>query len=323
MNVNDFQEQRECIYKDEQYAVRDNGAIYRYAREGKRFRKDDETWTFGKANPQNQYLLLGTERIHRIIALAFHGEPPSEQHVVDHIDTNRQNNRPENLRWLTKLENALNNPITRKRIIYCCGSIEEFLENPHLLSSKDSYNDISWMRTVSIEEAKISKERLMAWAESDKTPSGGRLGEWIYDTSNNIETNENTPEYIPSETKGAVQLNWKIPATFPYCPNIEEDEPIIAYCKNLQIDSIFCYNKLSTSILKKFILVESNTIYIITKSKDKEAIKQWFLLKVTFENELFIHHNLGSFFTEQGVEKRYTIVQGLEWLGEDSIDDYA
>ncbi len=43
MNVNDFQEQRECIYKDEQYAVRDNGAIYRYAREGKRLRKDDET----------------------------------------------------------------------------------------------------------------------------------------------------------------------------------------------------------------------------------------------------------------------------------------
>lgn len=48
------------------------------------------------------------------IATAFHGEPPSPQYVVDHIDTNCRNNRPENLRWLTRLENALMNPITRK-----------------------------------------------------------------------------------------------------------------------------------------------------------------------------------------------------------------
>ncbi|WP_294143305.1 HNH endonuclease signature motif containing protein [uncultured Sanguibacteroides sp.] len=33
-------------------------------------------------------------------------------YVVDHIDTNRQNNRIENLRWLTKLENVLLNPIS-------------------------------------------------------------------------------------------------------------------------------------------------------------------------------------------------------------------
>ena len=37
---------------------------------------------------------------------------------IDHIDTNRCNNRKENLRWFTKLENALNNEITRNKIIY-------------------------------------------------------------------------------------------------------------------------------------------------------------------------------------------------------------
>jgi len=32
---------------------------------------------------------------------AFHGAPPTNDHFVDHIDTNKQNNRPANLRWVT------------------------------------------------------------------------------------------------------------------------------------------------------------------------------------------------------------------------------
>ena len=67
------------------------------------------------------------------MAYAFLGEPPTNQHVVDHIDTNRQNNRPENLRWLTRLENALLNPITRAKIENICGSIEAFINDPTIL----------------------------------------------------------------------------------------------------------------------------------------------------------------------------------------------
>ena len=40
---------------------------------------------------------IGTEVVHRIVATAFHGEQPSVKHIVDHIDTNRRNNRVENL----------------------------------------------------------------------------------------------------------------------------------------------------------------------------------------------------------------------------------
>lgn len=116
--LNDYREVKECTYKGEQYSVRDNGAVLRHAREGKRIRKDDDTWTFGKPNENTGYMEIGSERVHRIVAFAFLGEPPTPQHIVDHIDTNRRNNRPQNLRWLTKLENALNNPITRKKIEY-------------------------------------------------------------------------------------------------------------------------------------------------------------------------------------------------------------
>ena len=73
---------------------------------------------------------ISAHKVHRIIATAFHGEPPTKGHVVDHIDTNRRNNRPQNLRWVTRLENILLNPISAKRVEYLYGSIEEFLADP-------------------------------------------------------------------------------------------------------------------------------------------------------------------------------------------------
>lgn len=96
--LNEFDEFKECFYKDEQYSVRDNGAVMRHRRRGMRKRKLDNVWSFGTPNHFTGYLDFCGERVHRIVATAFHGAAPSDQHVVDHIDTNRQNNRPENLR---------------------------------------------------------------------------------------------------------------------------------------------------------------------------------------------------------------------------------
>lgn len=39
------------------------------------------------------------------------------------------------------------------------------------------------MRTVTDAEAQVSKKRLLEWAESDKEPSGGSLGAWVFDPS--------------------------------------------------------------------------------------------------------------------------------------------
>ncbi len=50
VNVNHFEKECECIYKDECYSVRDNGTVLRYTLNGKRPRPTDNQWTFGKPN---------------------------------------------------------------------------------------------------------------------------------------------------------------------------------------------------------------------------------------------------------------------------------
>jgi len=52
--------------------------------------------------------------VHRLVALAFIPNP-NNYPCVDHIDTVRDNNRVDNLRWCTHHQNALN-PITRQHL---------------------------------------------------------------------------------------------------------------------------------------------------------------------------------------------------------------
>lgn len=177
----EFKEQKECIYKDEHYFARDNGSVMRAAREGKRLRKDDSQWTLGKPNDRTGYMEISSESIHRIVATAFHGPAPSKSHVVDHIDTNKRNNRPENLRWLTRLDNILLNPITAKRIALVCGSVEAFLADPLKYRDKFLEPNIKWMQSVTVEQARVCRDNLLAWALNDNySVTGKPLDEWIF-----------------------------------------------------------------------------------------------------------------------------------------------
>ena len=53
-------------------------------------------------------------KVHKLVALVF-VENPQQRPEIDHINTDRKDNRPENLRWVNRHENNMN-PITRERM---------------------------------------------------------------------------------------------------------------------------------------------------------------------------------------------------------------
>lgn len=315
-----YKEQRTSEYRNETYDVRDNGAIYRHQKRNARKRPLDETWTFGNPNKQTGYLNIASETVHRIVATAFHGPQPSPNHVVDHIDTNRKNNRPENLRWVTRLENLLLNPISLSRIRYKYGSIDKFLADPASPIHGDLEQNFEWMRTVTEEEAKNTRERLISWAKEGKLPKGGGMSEWVFSNSPIPPTTfDPEGEFTESLTPNALQKNWKSPSEFPNCPDHITDQWIDSYESALKVGAIFSKNQYGQSTVDD-IGTNHDELLILTKS---DGVKPYALAKVYVHNDKFVHESLGSFFKLNGAQKQFTLALGLEWDGGETFDDFA
>ena len=119
----------------------------------------------------------------------------------------------------------------------------------------------------------------------------------------------------------AKQKDWKTPTKFVCCPEKIDGDPISCYLKNLYEDANFTENQYGKSTIVKYASVDNKAIVIITAIPS--SIKPLALVKVTYENGYYLHTNLGSFSTDEGAEKQFTLAQGLEWTGGDSIDDYC
>lgn len=349
--LDDYTETKDCWYKEEHYSVRDNGAVFRHAQNLSKPRKLDGQWTFGKKNEKTGYMAVGGHRVHIIVATAFYGKHDSKKDVVDHIDTNRCNNRVDNLRWLTRLENALNNPVTRKKITYLCGGdIQKFIDDPSCLRDLAGANqDVMWMRTVSSEEAKAAYLRVMKWAQEPGRPVAheGSIGEWIYtpvrenkgkgnntlffDESyqeNNLYGQPENEDILSGEadylskslTPDAMQRNWRTPTEFPLCPSGQSDGPLVKYLDNLGKGAIISKNQYTVHFIDEFALCPDNLLIVRTHAG--EGIKRFSIISITFEKGMYIHEG-ETFFKEQGAQKAFTLKQGLEWKGGEGIDDYC
>lgn len=250
VGIDDYSEEKQCTYMEERYSVRDNGAVIRHPREGKRKRSADSNWTFGKGNASNPYLHISGVQVHRIVATAFHGEPDHSNYVVDHIDTNCQNNRPENLRWLTRLENVLKNPVTRRKVEFLCGSIEAFLDNPSLLRDAAGNPNFEWMRAVTREEAENCKARMHLWANSPSSrrstaPSRGLNPQNLSRLHQPLQRWEaglaREPGLDFAMTPRSAQYMWNAAIHFPCCPIVIGTDPLDDYVQNIGTGAVVAY----------------------------------------------------------------------------------
>lgn len=330
-NLFDLPEDRKCVYKDELYSVRDNGMVYRHSKVGGRTRKYDNQWTYGNLNFNGGYLEIASVKVHRIVATAFHGAPPTKEHVVDHIDTNRQNNRPENLRWVTRLENILLNPITARKLALICGSVEAFITDPSKFKGLFPDPKYDWMCTVSKEEAENSKERLLKWAKSDKPLRGGTLDEWIF-SRNEEPTFETLPNYIMSKTPNAAQrivFNYEDkPNEYPSTPQTFEGNPLEAYYEKLTKGTVYFRNHNGEYlVIKRAFSKDMQSLYVLTIAAYtyQEVDGNWkpvpliglseqisdettphSLAIVTYEDGLFIHDRAANgFYPPEGLKEIY------------------
>lgn len=80
-----------------------------------------------------------TESVHNLVAETFIGSKPSEFHRVDHINGNKLDNIPENLRWITHGANTKRAAGSGKRRFF---SMEDMTEIKKMLKERISYRKI-------------------------------------------------------------------------------------------------------------------------------------------------------------------------------------
>jgi len=289
-DVHDFQREVDCVYRYERYSVRDNGAILRHPHPDKRFRRRDGHWTFGRECQRSGYLFFTSIPIHRIVATAFHGEPPSSEYVVDHISRRKKNNRPENLRWVTKEQNLTENKLTRQFIERSYGSIEAFQQ--FLGENKQTPYQIQKSACI-----KAQRESIAQW-QADST--------------------------IESLTPGAIQREWRTPTAFPLCPdpgtvkNIMQrdtseygDGVLVAYLERLAPDAVFCKNRYGESTILHAELSMLRPSISVVSEMSGNAIKPFGLVEITMENGEIVHEAKGTFFEYAGAIRGHCEIAGL------------
>ena len=326
VSFDDYVDEKVCEYKGRIYSVRDNGAVRRHQKEGSRPAPLDNVWTFGKKDYSNGYMMIAGLRIHQIVATAFLGIPESPNLVVDHIDNNKCNNRPANLRWVTRLENALNNPITRAKIEMVC-SIEEFIQNPSILRGHEQkYSQFNWMRTVTPEEAKASYEKWLQWAKlpiEERKSKGGEAGEWLYENPEQRRTSEALSHskisasstwsnanrefneaYEKQDSSLAGFKRWGIAlvdrteeSIFPLAPlsTLGGEDVIDKYRKSLILDKDFLISRYYKTIVKDVVYFEEERKLRVLSERLNAQRTPLYIFEIWADDGIIYHKFVGSY----------------------------
>ena len=120
--------------------------------------------------------------VHRLVLESFIPNPQNKP-CVDHINTIRNDNRVENLRWTTQRENC-NNPLSIKHLSECAAMLGKFgAEHPKSISIVQLTLDWQFIRkwTAAMEiqrELGINNSNIIECCKGKRKSAGGF--KWIY-----------------------------------------------------------------------------------------------------------------------------------------------
>ncbi|MHA3320896.1 hypothetical protein ACX1FC_06565 [Legionella pneumophila] len=112
-----------------------------------------------------------------------------------------------------------------------------------------------------------------------------------------------------SFTKNCIQTMWNAKYYFPCCPQEIEKNSLEAYFKRLKIGMLFAFNDDSPNLIIVEVVKKDSSLLVMCEREgilcEREGFHPWVIIEITFENTLFVHSNLGSYFEKEDAAENF------------------
>ena len=115
-------------------------------------------------------------------------------------------------------------------------------------------------------------------------------------------------------------VEMRIPTKFYCCPHQTNSNPLQTYYDNLEIGILFASNRYAKPfVFDKAMSIDSKTLVVMGKDI-YGAVKPWVVYCISW-NGRYYTYKVGAHFDYQSALKDFTLAQGKEWQGGDTLSD--
>ncbi|HAZ7573791.1 hypothetical protein OQJ02_05045 [Legionella sp. PATHC032] len=114
-----------------------------------------------------------------------------------------------------------------------------------------------------------------------------------------------------SLTKRSLQYGWGAKYYFPCCPYEIAIAPLDDYTKRLKVGFVFAYNENSPKLIILEVKRYNSSILVMCEREglmcEREGYPPFLISDITFENAVFVHSKIGSYFERDDADKELGI----------------